>query len=68
VEVSFFAQVISNRTRGNGLKLHQGRFRLDIKKIFSERAVTYWHRLPKEVAAVTILGGVQETCRCGTWS
>jgi len=51
-----FTSVCSDRTSGNGCKLKEGRFRLDIrKKFFTMRVERHWHRLRREAVVAPSL-------------
>lgn len=56
VGVGLYFQIANDKTSGNGLKVCQGRFGLDVKKyFFTESVVRYWNRLSREVVELPSL-------------
>jgi len=46
----YFSRACCDRTRGNGFKPKEGRYRLDIKQtFFTVRVVKHWNRLPRKI-------------------
>jgi len=52
---NIFSRACCDRTRSNGFKSREGRFRLDIrKKLFTIRVVKHWNRLPRVMEAPSL--------------
>jgi len=57
---NIFSRACCNRTRSNGFKVRESRFRLDTrKKFFTLRVVKHWDRLPREAVEAPSLETVK---------
>jgi len=66
--VGLFSQITSDRTRRKGLKLHQGRFGLDIRaNLFTEKVVRHWNRLPWDVMESPFLEVFKKLVNAALW-